>query len=185
MHPFLRSRLSRQTLIGLLRQEFNPSQLIRILTAALLTGVSEIIDNVALAAIIFSGDLTPYVPVGIGLSLFTAIVISLILSLGSSSPGVVGGAQDAPTAILAVMAARIAAQFSAANLTNSILPTIVVTLALTTVLTGVCCFLLGQFKLGNLIRFIPYPVVGGFLAGTGWLIVLAALSFMTSLALPG
>ncbi|MGH2578516.1 MAG: SulP family inorganic anion transporter, partial [Actinomycetota bacterium] len=26
------------------------------------------------------------------------------------------------------------------------------------------------FRAGNLVRFVPYPVVGGFLAGTGWLL---------------
>lgn len=39
-----------------------------------------------------------------------------------------------------------------------------------TLLTGVAFYLLGRFRLGNLVRFIPYPVVGGFLAGTGWLL---------------
>ena len=34
-------------------------------------------------------------------------------------------------------------------------------------------------KLGNLPRFIPYPVVGGFLAGTGWLLAQGAISLMT------
>ena len=37
---------------------------------------------------------------------------------------------------------------------------------------------LGLFKLGNLIRFIPYPVIGGFLAGAGWLLVRGAFSVM-------
>ena len=27
-----------------------------------------------------------------------------------------------------------------------------------------------MFRLGNLVRYVPYPVVGGFLAGTGWLL---------------
>jgi len=35
---------------------------------------------------------------------------------------------------------------------------------------GVIFLVLGTFRLGNLVRFIPYPVVGGFLAGTGWLL---------------
>ncbi len=38
------------------------------------------------------------------------------------------------------------------------------------VLTGVTFLVIGSFRLGNLARFIPYPVVGGFLAGTGWLL---------------
>ena len=40
-----------------------------------------------------------------------------------------------------------------------------------TVLCGVVFFALGHFRLGNLVRFVPYPVVGGFLAGTGWLLL--------------
>ena len=40
-----------------------------------------------------------------------------------------------------------------------------------TVLCGAVFFALGKFKLGNLVRFVPYPVVGGFLAGTGWLLL--------------
>ena len=40
-----------------------------------------------------------------------------------------------------------------------------------TVLTGIAFLAIGTFKRGNLIRFVPYPVVGGFLAGTGWLLL--------------
>ena len=32
--------------------------------------------------------------------------------------------------------------------------------------------------MGKLARFIPYPVIGGFLAGTGYLLIKAAVSFM-------
>jgi sulfate permease, SulP family len=41
---------------------------------------------------------------------------------------------------------------------------------LVTVLCGVLFLVIGRFRLGSLIRFVPYPVVGGFLAGTGWLL---------------
>src|SRR5947207_8028997 len=40
-----------------------------------------------------------------------------------------------------------------------------------TLLTALTFLLLGTFRLGNLARFIPFPVVGGFLAGTGWLLL--------------
>jgi sulfate permease, SulP family len=185
MQPPSKTQLNRQTLIGWLQQEFHPSRLIPSLTAALITGTIEVIYAISFAALIFSGDLAPYISTGIGLALFTSIAISLILALGSSSPGIVSGTQEAPAIILGVMAAAITAQFSAAALTGEVLPTIIVALALTSILTGIGCFLLGQFKLGSLIRFIPYPVVGGFLAGTGWLLLLGSLSFMTDLSLPG
>ena len=44
-----------------------------------------------------------------------------------------------------------------------------------TVLTGVVFLVLGMCKRGNLIRFVPYPVVGGFLAGAGWLLLKGGL----------
>ena len=38
--------------------------------------------------------------------------------------------------------------------------------------------LLGRLHLGQWIRFVPYPVVGGFLAGTGWLIIRGSFRVM-------
>jgi SulP family sulfate permease len=47
--------------------------------------------------------------------------------------------------------------------------------------TGLCMLALGLFGLGGLVRFMPYPVIAGFLAGTGWLLMLGALGLMTGL----
>lgn len=185
MQPPSKAQFNRRALIRALRQEIQPNRLIPSLTAALITGTIEVIYAVSFVAFIFSGDLAPYISTGIGLLLFASITANLIIAVGGSSPGIVSGAQEAPAVILGVMAVAIAARFSTATVTVEVLPTIVVAFAVTSMLTGLCCFLLGQFKLGNLIRFIPYPVVGGFLAGTGWLLMLGALSFMTNLSLPG
>ncbi len=173
--PF--TQVNRSALIALLQQEFHPSRLIPSLTAALITGVVTIIYALSFVALIFSGDLAPYISKGIGLALFAAMVQSLVIALMSSSPGMVSHVQEAPVALMGVMAAAIAAQMTAS--TDEILPTVIVALAFTTLLTGICCFLLGKLKLGELIRFVPYPVVGGFLAGTGWLLSMGAFLLMT------
>jgi SulP family sulfate permease len=55
-------------------------------------------------------------------------------------------------------------------------------IALVSLLTGLSLFLLGRLQLGKLIRYIPYPVIGGFLAGSGWLLVCGALRVMTGRA---
>ncbi len=44
-------------------------------------------------------------------------------------------------------------------------------IALSTLIVGVVLFLLGTYRLGNIVRFTPYPVIGGFLAGSGWLLL--------------
>ena len=53
---------------------------------------------------------------------------------------------------------------------------------LTTIMAGVAFLALGIFKLGGLVRFLPYPVMGGFLAGTGWLLITGALSLAVDLS---
>src|SRR6266487_278427 len=53
-------------------------------------------------------------------------------------------------------------------------------IVLTTLATAATFLLLGQFRRGSLVRYLPYPVIGGFLAGTGWLLVLGGLGVMTT-----
>ncbi|PSN79363.1 hypothetical protein C8B47_12025, partial [filamentous cyanobacterium CCP4] len=66
------------------------------------------------------------------------------------------------------------------------LPTAIAAIAVTTLSLGLVSLLLGVFRLGNVIRYVPFPIIGGFLGGTGWFIVLGSLLLMTGLpALPG
>ncbi len=51
-------------------------------------------------------------------------------------------------------------------------------LMLSATAAGACCLMIGRFRLANLVRFIPYPVAGGFVAGIGGAVCLAAMSLM-------
>jgi SulP family sulfate permease len=57
---------------------------------------------------------------------------------------------------------------------RAFLTAVVATLVITMV-TGLAFYLLGTFRLGHLLRYVPYPVVGGFLAGTGWVLVVGGV----------
>jgi len=181
MQSPLKSRSNRLSPIAWLQQEFHPSRLIPSLTAGLISGVLLVIYAISFAALIFSGNLSQYVSIGIGGALFTSVAVSITVALMSSLPGVVIVPQDGPAVILAIVANTIATQMSASTSGNEVLSTVIVAIALTSILTGVFCFILGTFKLGDLTRFIPYPVVGGFLAGTGWLLSGSAVSLMSDL----
>ncbi|MDE0533203.1 MAG: hypothetical protein OXI01_17380 [Albidovulum sp.] len=54
----------------------------------------------------------------------------------------------------------------------------VVTLMTGAVITSACILLIGRFLLAIPMRFIPFPVAGGFVAGIGGPVCLAALSQM-------
>ena len=77
--------------------------------------------------------------------------------------------QAATAAVLAVVAATTAVgTFGSPE--RAFLTVVAATLAVT-VLSGAIFLVLGMLRRGNLIRFVPYPVVGGFLAGAGWLLL--------------
>ncbi len=46
-------------------------------------------------------------------------------------------------------------------------------------MAGLFFLLLGVFRLTALVRFLPYPVIGGFLAGTGWLLFTGGIHMMS------
>ena len=52
---------------------------------------------------------------------------------------------------------------------------------LSSLLTGVFLLILGVVRAGGSVRYIPYPIVGGFLAGLGWLMVNAGFIVLVDL----
>lgn len=163
-------------------EEFVPKNLLASLMAGLVTGFIGVIRGISYAALIFSGSLAVYLNVGVGMAIYSTAAISVVVALGSSIPGMIATPLAAPTAVLAVMAAAIAQNMAGAP-PEVLLPTVVAAIALGSLFTGVFLWLLGYFKLGKAVSFIPYPVVGGFMAGTGWLLIRGGMQVMTDLPL--
>lgn len=169
-------------LIRDLKQEFQPKILLPSLTAGLIAAIITISMEISLAALIFSGDLSQFLAGGIGLMLFGAFVMGIVVALITSLPGTISVPQDTPAAILGLVGAGIAVSMKGAD-PNAIYATVLAAISLTSILTAVFFLLLGWFKASGFVRYVPYPVVGGFLAGTGWLLSLGAFGVMTNVNL--
>ena len=159
--------------------ELQPRRLLPNLTAGLIVGLLEVIVSISFAALIFGAELADFLSNGVGLALFGSIIICVLIALFSSYPGSVGGIQDVPAAIFAVSVGSIVTMMPTGAQPQETFITAVVALALATILTGILFLLLARFRLADLMRYLPYPVVGGFLAGTGWVLVTGALELMT------
>ncbi|MBE0683298.1 MAG: SLC26A/SulP transporter family protein [Anaerolineales bacterium] len=155
-----------------------PRQLVPSITAGLVTGLIMVVLNVSLATLVFSGEMIPFISRGIGIFIFGAFAMSVVASILGSLPGTIIGPQDGPAALLAVTAGGIVGSLAGAASPETIFSTTLAGIVITSVVTGFILLLIGQFKLGNLVRYIPYPVVGGFLAGTGWLLTRGAFEVM-------
>lgn len=158
------------------RAGLSPARLLPSLLLGTIIGIVEIALSASFAALIFEGELRAHLSRGIGMALFSGTISLLVVAILSSLPTMIGGNQDAPSAIVAVAAATVAATVVGAEARFA---TVAVVVALTTLVTGLFLLLLGTFKLAGLVRFLPYPVAGGFLAGTGWLLLIGGLSTMT------
>ena len=160
---------------------FKSQSLLPDLLAGFISGIINLIYSVSFAALIFPGTLSTYLPLGLSCALISAILTALIVALKSSLPFTISGPDSNGAVILALMTASISQSLTNKGTTDAIFPTLVWAIVLSTFLTGLWLFTLGKLHLGRFIRFIPYPVVGGFLAGIGWLFIQGSLKVMTGI----
>ncbi len=157
-------------------------KLIPSLSIGLVNGVIMIILEVSFAAMVFSGDLGVLATRGAALTLFGSFILCLFIALASSCRVSVTLAQDAPVAVLAVVGATVVLSMPSAP-ADSRFMTVAAVLALTSAVTGLAFWAIGRFGLVNLFRFLPYPVMGGFLAGTGWMLSVGSIGVMCDVPL--
>jgi sulfate permease, SulP family len=152
------------------------------LSVGLVLGLMVIIIEVSLASMIFSGPLKDHVGKGIGMLIAGSLVFVLVTTLFSGIRSVIAIPQDAPAALYAGVAAALSAGIGNPESIETYI-TITAGLVVSSLLTGLFFYMVGHFKLAELFRFMPFPVISGFLAGTGWLLSKGSVEVMTGMNL--
>jgi sulfate permease, SulP family len=149
--------------------------------AGLLVAVVTLCYSMGYGAMIFSAGLSHWVPAGMPTALVSCVVVALLIASMSSVPFMIGGPNSNPSALLAVLAAGVAVDVrTGGGSDEAALATVLLVVAVASVTTGALLYALGRAKHGNAIQYIPFPVVGGFLAGTGFLILGGAFRIITN-----
>ena len=141
-----------------------------VVTAGLISGFLAAAFSISDATFVFGLSMPSALPAGIGLALISTAILAAVTAMTSSIPGVVAQTQEVPLATLAVVAATLLASLPAGAGETAAFTTLVVTIGLSTLATGLFFFLLGFFRLGRFIRFVPLPTIAGFIAGMGWIL---------------
>ncbi len=123
---------------------------------------------VAIVALPLSIALAIASGVGPEAGLYTAIVAGFLIALLGGSPVQISG----PTAAFATIVAGIVAASGMEGLVAA------------TIIAGVLLILMGVFRLGTLIRFVPYTITTGFTAGIAVTIVAGQLKDLLGLTYP-
>ena len=140
-------------------------------------GALSIAYCLSFAALVFSGPLQPWFGYGIAASFLSATVGALVVALRSSLPFTIAGPDNSTSAVLAVLLAALMERLH--DGTDHILEPALIIMAMGTALTGILLCGLGLARAGRAIRFVPYPVIGGFLGATGWLMLGGAIQVVT------
>lgn len=119
---------------------YNKEKLLQDIVAGMIVGIVAI--PLAIAFGISSG-------VGPTEGLITAIIAGFLISVFGGSKVQIGG----PTGAFIIIIYGIIQQHGIAGL------------LIATIMAGILLILMGLFKLGNIIKFVPYPVIIGFTAG--------------------
>ena len=150
------------------------------LLAGITGGVQECLVCLALALLVFSvPTLSGAFPHALYLTLFPAVLGSVLFALHGRLPVAVGGPGPASTLCVLLLVATVGADLEGRASPQVIATTMLAALALASALTGVVCVLSSRFGLAQRVRFLPVEVFGGMLAGFGllllkaWFLVLA------------
>lgn len=130
--------------------------------AGILIGVMNITTAISVAALMFAETDPQYLAAGNVVLLIGTVVIGLSGTLASDFRGVICAPHSGLAPVFAAIVSGIYLKLGG-QAPEQALPTILAAIMTASIVTGIFLIVLGQLKLGNLVRYIPYPVMGGFL----------------------
>lgn len=160
-----------------------PSQLMRSVFTSAIIWLLVTSAMPSYAKLIFHGQMADYFAAGLGITLLSQIIILIVTSLFSSDHATLVIPQSPTVVIQGIIASSLVAAAPADMSPEALFPLVYWIIALSSLLTGGFIFLLGLTRAAGLVRYIPYPIVGGFLAGLGWLIFNAGFAVAVDLRL--
>ncbi|KAG6160180.1 hypothetical protein E4U11_004062 [Claviceps purpurea] len=119
---------------------------------------------------------------GISIYYVSTIVAQITFSSGSIFRGAVGSELIEVVPFFHNMAKKITARVGEDN-PEAVIATTIVSYALSSIMTGLVFYLMGRFKFGYMVGFIPRHILIGCIGGVGWFLV--ATGFEVSARLDG
>lgn len=165
-------KINAQPLTQLAAELGNPRALGREAMAGIVASLVTLAQCLSFSALIFSANLSSGFAAGVWAFMLGSALASLLLALTTTLPPALAGPRNPAIPVMSVLAATIAADVLATGASSdAAVRTVLLGLSLATLLTGLLLWLLGAFRLGQIVRFIPYPVIAGFLGASGFLLI--------------
>ena len=143
------------------------------------SGILIVILTVSFASLIFSGSLSAYIVEGISLAINSALIVGLGVTLFSRFQPVISVADEDTAPVFALLVSFVVASMPASSTLEETFVTAVAAIIATTLISGAGLALLGFFRFGAFIQFLPHSVMGGYFSAVGWLLVVGGFKIGT------
>lgn len=133
------------------------------------------------SSLIFQDELAVYFAAGLGIALVSNIVVVVVTSLFSSDHTTISHPQSTAAIFHGLIVGAVVAAAPADTPPETLFALAVWSVILSSVLAGGVVLLLGMLHAGSLIRFVPFPIIGGYMAGLGWILLQAGFKVVVGL----
>jgi len=161
-----------------MKQEEQP-QSTRSRAADLALGVLDGLDGAlwcyGFASILFAGALTSFLPVGAAVILAGWGLIGVYVALTSRARIHLTSIDEQAVVIIAGVGMTLASQLGVPAGSPELLVNMLALMSLSSLMVAMSYFLVGHLRLTRLLELLPFPVICGFMAGVGWLLLNAAV----------
>ena len=148
--------------------------------AGTISAIVNIAYCISFSALIFQGSIAAGFPLGLAALIMGTVVTGVVVSLTTTLVPADAGPDTPAVAVMSVLAATVAAGLAAKGASaETMVINVLVAISVSTFLTGALLFGVGALKLGQWLRFVPFPVIGGFLAASGWLLITGGIEVIT------
>lgn len=147
--------------------------------AGLIVAVTNIAIAMSFAAFLFKDGLQQGTPTGLWSILITVTVVGLIVGALTGLPPLTGSPDTAVVAAMGFLTPTIAQPLMNRGVSVEVAVTnVLFGFTIVAVASGVVFLAIGLLRRGQALRFVPFPLVGGFLASTGILLMMSATTIV-------
>lgn len=153
------------------------------LTGASLAALAAVVYTIAFAAVAYGGDLAPFLDWGIGLVLVGTAFAAVVGGATASTRGMVSHPEEAPLLLIVAATPSLLAATTAAGAapgSDAQFATFLAFLMCSSFFTGILFVTAGRLHLSFVVRYLPYPVIGGVIVSIGYLLMISSVSLVTT-----
>ena len=153
------------------RSGYSKKSLLSNISLGVFDGISSSLWCYAFATIIFASTLSAFLPLGLVIILGGWGLLTLLVALTSKANVHMASIDDQAVVIIGSIALLMVSSFGDEAVSPRGISTLLAVMAITSLSVSICLYCASRFHLSRLLELLPYPVICGFMAGIGWLML--------------